>query len=109
MKIYNCCCLCLEEDKNNGDNLIWSDGMQLCESCYNHYTQDGDYIKHIMPLNAIKRYRRKIDELQMELEKKDRIMNEMAKDLMQFVKEPVLLPNEIIKEYTRKVENENIN
>ena len=62
--IYNCCSLCLEEDKYNGGNLIWKDGMQLCESCYNHYTNDGDYIKHIMTLNAIKRYRRKIAELE---------------------------------------------
>lgn len=63
MNIYNCCCLCLEEDKNDGDNLIWNDGMQLCESCYKNYTEN-DYYKKIMPINAIKRYRRKINELQ---------------------------------------------
>lgn len=62
MNIYNCCCLCLEEDKHNGDRLIWSDGMQLCESCYKNYNE-SDYYKKIMPLNAIKRYRRKIQEL----------------------------------------------
>lgn len=62
MNIYNCCCLCLEEDKNNGDNLIWYDSMQLCESCYDNYLKN-EYEKKIMPINAIKRYRRKIDEL----------------------------------------------
>lgn len=62
MNIYKCCSLCLEEDKHNGDNLIWNDGMQLCETCYKNYTKN-DYNKRIMPLNAIKRYRRKIAEL----------------------------------------------
>ena len=62
MNIYKCCCLCLEEDKHNGDNLIWIDGMQLCENCYQVYT-DNDYNKRIMPVNAIKRYRRKTAEL----------------------------------------------
>ena len=62
MNIYNCCCLCLEEDKQNGDNLIWSDSMQLCESCYKKYNENN-YNKSIMPINAIKRYRRKIDEI----------------------------------------------
>lgn len=61
--IYNCCCLCLEEDKHNGDTLIWNDGLQLCKSCYNHYTEN-DYNKRIMPLNAIKRYRRKIADME---------------------------------------------
>lgn len=67
MSIYKCCSLCLEEDKHDGDDLIWSDGMQLCETCYKNYTKN-DYNKKIMPLNAIKRYRRKINELQEELE-----------------------------------------
>ena len=61
--IYNCCCLCLEEDKHNGDNLIWKDSMQLCKKCYDEYSS-SDYKKQIMPINAIKKYRRKIDELQ---------------------------------------------
>lgn len=60
--------------------------------------------------NAIEFILNKYDIQQKELEKKDKVINEMAKDLMQFVKEPVLLPNEIIKEYIKKVEhNEDIN
>lgn len=62
MNIYNCCFLCLEEDKNNGDNLIWRDSMQLCKKCYQLYS-DSEYNQQIMPINAIKRYRRKIAEL----------------------------------------------
>ena len=62
MNIYNCCCLCLEKDKNNGDSLIWIDGMQLCKSCYKNYTE-SDYYAKIMPLNAIKRYRRMIADI----------------------------------------------
>ena len=59
--IYNCCSLCLEEDKNNGDNLIWRDSMQLCERCYERYTEN-QYNKETMLINAIKMYRRKLDE-----------------------------------------------
>ena len=62
MNIYNCCCLCLEKDKSNGDSLIWIDGMQLCKSCYKNYTE-SDYYAKIMPLNAIKRYRRMIADI----------------------------------------------
>lgn len=65
LNIYNCCCLCLKEDKNNGDNLIWCDSMQLCQSCYDEYNE-SDYKKGIMPINAIKKYRRKLEELLQE-------------------------------------------
>ena len=64
--IYNCCCLCLKEDKNKGDNLIWKDSLTMCENCYKEYTS-SDYRKSIMPINAIKLYRRKISELQQEI------------------------------------------
>ena len=71
MNIYNCCCLCLKEDKNNGDKLIWRDSMQLCKNCYDEYIK-SDYEKAIMLINAIKRYRRKIEDIneenQMKLE-----------------------------------------
>ena len=60
LNIYNCCCLCLKEDKNNGDN-----SMQLCQSCYDEYNE-SDYKKGIMPINAIKKYRRKLEELLQE-------------------------------------------
>ncbi len=59
--IYNCCCLCLEEDKNNGGNLIWNDGMQLCKRCYDRYTENPNNEK-VMLINAIKSYRRILDE-----------------------------------------------
>lgn len=61
MNIYKSCCLCLKEDNNNGDDLIWRDGMQLCKKCYDEYTEN-DYNKRIMPIKAIKDYRRTIAE-----------------------------------------------
>ena len=62
MKIYNCCSLCIKESKNNGDDLIWLDSMQMCKDCYKKY-QESDYNKQIMLINAIKKYRRIIEEL----------------------------------------------
>ena len=62
MKIDNCCCLCIEESKNNGDDLIWKDGLQLCQECYNRYSESG-YNEKIMALNAIKKYRNLIRKL----------------------------------------------
>lgn len=58
--IYNCCSLCLKEDKNNGDGLIWRDGLQLCQACYEKYTKNA-YNEKTMLMNAIKKYRREID------------------------------------------------
>lgn len=75
MKIYNCCCLCLKEDESNGDKLIWKDSMQLCEECYTKYSND-EYERKIMPINAIKSYRGKIEQLndeKIELEDKLKI------------------------------------
>ena len=59
-RIYNCCSLCIKEDTNNGNNLIWCDSMQLCPECYKEFTK-SDYNKHIMPINAIKKYRKVIE------------------------------------------------
>lgn len=59
MKISNCCTLCLQEDENNVDNLIWIDSMQLCENCYNKY-QTSIYDRQNILINSLKRYRRKI-------------------------------------------------
>lgn len=61
-KIYNCCSLCLEEDTNEGKNLIWCDSMILCSKCYKEYNE-SDYNKIIMPINAIKKYRNVISNL----------------------------------------------
>lgn len=96
-------------------------------------TTDGSYTEYeivqciIYFVNLIEKQQKEIENLKQgnimlieekekaikalgELEKKDKVINEMAKDLMQFVKEPILLPNEIIKEYIKKVErNEDIN
>jgi len=62
MIIYNCCSLCLKEDKNNGDNLIWVDGMQLCKQCYNKYNKN-EYEARSMKINAIRKYRYKLNEI----------------------------------------------
>ena len=67
MSIYNSCSLCLEKDKDNGDNLVWYDGLQLCRTCYENYIK-SDYNKKIMPLNAIRRYRREIEERETRLQ-----------------------------------------
>lgn len=80
MEIYNCCSLCLEEDKNNGDNLIWRDGLQLCESCYKEYTEN-EYNKEIMCVNAIKNYRRKIEELEEDTNKYQNLLYEIRNKL----------------------------
>lgn len=70
LNIYNCCCLCLKEDKNNGNNLIWCDSMQLCQNCYDEYNE-SDYKKQIMPINAIKKYRRKVEDLIQEIKSQE--------------------------------------
>lgn len=62
MKIYNCCSLCLEESKDNGDSLIWRDSMQLCKKCYDKYTESG-YSEKNMCINAIKKYRKMLSDL----------------------------------------------
>ena len=59
MKIENCCSLCLSEDCQNGDNLIWRDGMQLCKNCYEEYSR-YEYKQQGMLVNAIKLYRRQL-------------------------------------------------
>ena len=101
MNIYNCCCLCLEKDKNNGDSLIWIDGMQLCKSCYKNYTE-SDYYAKIMPLNAIKRYRRMIADITEEYKNKQLVD---LKNLNNYINKDKI--REKIKEIERKsFENE---
>lgn len=53
--IYNMCSLCLKTVGN--DNLIWSDGLQMCEHCHDKYIEN-DYNKQCMQINAIKKYRK---------------------------------------------------
>lgn len=124
MKIENCCSLCLSEDCQNGDNLIWRDGMQLCKNCYEEYSR-YEYIQHGMLINALKLYRRqlacKIDRIsELEYRLKQKICIEAHEQVKQLYISKDKIKNklnEITDEYHNKIlsneklslENININ
>lgn len=105
MKIENCCSLCLSEDCQNGDNLIWRDGMQLCKNCYEEYSRYAYYIQHGMLINAIKLYRRqlscKLDTIsELEYRLKQKICIEAHEQVKQ-----LYISKDKIKNKLKEVEN----
>ena len=58
--VYERCSLCFSKDDKHGDNLIWMDGLQLCEKCHSRYIE-SPYNQRCMLLNSITCYRKLID------------------------------------------------